>query len=614
MYGWIGKVLRVNLTKCKVSVEDLDLEVAKNFIGGRGLGAKFLFDEIDPKIDPFDSQNKLIFATGPLTSTGAPASNRYMVVTKAPLTGAIANSSCGGSFGSELKFAGYDLIIFEGKSTNPVYLWIENERIEIRDAGKLWGRSTSETEEMIRTETNEYAKIACIGPAGENLVRFANIMDGGRAAGRSGVGAVMGSKNLKAVAVRGTGGVTVADKEGFLKAVREAFQALDSEYTRYFGKYGTPSVLSLVNERGVLPTRNFQAGVFDSAEKLYGEKLVPFLKRKKKPIFGVACFGCPVACGRATEIVRANVINEGHGPEYETIGSLGAACGIDDLKAIIEANYICNEMGFDTITAGMTIACAMELYERGFLPKKDVGMELNFGNAKVMVNLINKIAHREGFGDILAEGSYRLAEKYGHPELSMSTKKQEFPCYDPRGLQGMAIQYATQSRGGDHIRGEEQDIDLYGVYNWRIVKDRNITYVDSFATEDKPLLTKEVQDWFCCIDSSGMCNFMFYLGNTEDNLLSLLETATGVSYGGVKGLMKTGERIFNLERLFNLKAGLTAKDDTLPKRMLETPIPDGPAKGQVARLKETLPKYYELRKWDKNGVPTIEKLRELGLA
>jgi len=609
MYGWIGKVLRVNLTIGKISIEDLNPKTAKDFIGGRGLGAKILFDEIDPKIDPLSPENKLIFVTGPLTGTGAPAGCRYMVVTKSPLTGAIANSSSGGEFAPELKFAGYDLIIFEGKSEKPVYLWIKNGRAEIRDARELKGKNTTETEDIIRANTDEYAKVACIGPAGENLVRFACVISGGRAAGRSGVGAVMGSKNLKAIAVRGTKGVAIADKDGFKKAALKAFNLLDREE---FSKYGTPAVLSLVNKRGVLPTRNFQQGVFESAEKLSGEKLASTLSKRKN--MGVACFGCPVACGRVSKVTDPDFAGEGAGPEYETIGAFGSLCGIDSLPAIAKASFICNEVGMDTITAGSTIACAIELYEKGFLSKKDVGRELSFGNVEAMIELVGKIGHREGFGDILAEGSYRLAEKYGHPELSMTAKKHEFPSYDPRGLQDMGLQYATQSRGGDHIRGEVQDIDLYGVYDWRIVKDRNITYVDSFAIEDKPLLTKEVQDWFCCIDSSGMCNFMFYLGDIEDDLLSLLETATGVSYDGLKGMMKAGERIFNLERLFNLKAGLTQKDDTLPKRMLEEPLPGGPAKGQVVHLNEMLPVYYKLRGWTKKGVPNLEKLKELGLA
>jgi len=615
MYGWNGKILRVDLTNARVFKEDLDAKVARDFIGARGLAAKYLFDEIDAEVDPLSPENKLLFATGPLTGTRVPGANRYMVITKSPLTGAIANSNSGGNFPAELKFAGYDLIIFEGKAEKPVYLWIEDDRIEIRSAKGLWGKNTYETQDLIRAETNERAKIACIGPAGENLVRFACIVnDNGRAAGRSGVGTVMASKNLKAVAVRGTKRVAIADKDDFREAARNAFEALRKNYyTKHFGTYGTPGVLSLMNELGVLPTRNFQTGVFESAEKLCGETLNATLSTRKN-MLGIACFGCPVACGRVSEVTDPDFAGKGDGPEYETIGSFGSACGVDNLSAVAKANYICNEMGMDTISTGVTIACAMEAYEKGFLPPKDVGMELNFGNAKAMVELVRKIAYRQGFGNVLAEGSYRFAEKYGHPELSMTTKKQEYPAYEPRGIQSLSLQYATQSRGGDHIRGEVHCIDVYGVYSWRICTDRDITYVDSSTTNDKPLLTKEVQDFYAVIDAAGMCNFIFSLGCIEDNLLSLLETVTGVNYGGIRGMMKAGERIFNLERLFNLKAGFTAKDDTLPPRMLKEPMPSGPSKGQVVHLDEMLPEYYKLRGWDEKGVPTLGKLKELGLA
>ena len=615
MYGWFGKVLRVNLTTGKISVEDLNPKVARDFIGARGLGAKFLFDEIDPKIDPLSPENKLIFANGPLTGTGAPAPSRHMVVTKAPLTGAIANSNVGGFFPAELKFAGYDVVILEGKSRKPVYLWIRNDKVEIHDASELWGKSTIETEDILQANTEEYAKVACIGPAGENLVKFANIIsDKGRAAGRSGVGAVMGSKNLKAVAVRGTKGVTVADRDGFRKATMAAFKAIDTDYTRHFGAYGTPGITTeFMNKAGVYPTRNFQTGVFESADKMSGEKFADTVWRRGA--FGSACFGCPVACGRRSKVTYPpEFAGEGEGPEYETIGAFGSVCGVDDIKAISKANFIANEMGFDTITAGDTIGCAMELCERGFLPAKDVGMELSFGNARAMVELVGKIAHREGFGDILAEGSYLMAEKYGHPELSMSCKKQECPMYDPRGTKALAIQYATESRGGDHIRGSPQDIDLFGCYHLRLTKDRGITYEDGLFPKHAPLLAKESQDWISCVDSSGICSFMFYLGEDEDNLLALLETATGASYGGIKGMMKTGERIFNLERLFNLKAGLTAKDDTIPERFLKEPMPEGPAKGHIVELDKMLPEYYKLRKWTEEGIPTAEKLKELRLA
>jgi aldehyde:ferredoxin oxidoreductase len=614
MYGWMGKFLRVNLTKSKITVEDLDPKIAKDFIGARGMGVKYLYDEIDPKVDALGPGNKLLMVTGPLTGTGAPSGNRYVVVTKSPLTGAIAESSAAGNFATSLKYAGYDMIIFEGKSKKPTYLWIDDDKVELRDAQHLWGKTTYETETMVINETAPEAKVACIGPAGEKLVRFACVInDMGRAAGRSGVGAVMGSKNLKAVAVRGTKGVKVADNTGFYNNMVEVYQDLvRTEYVHEFHHTGTPGVLALVQAFGALVTRNFQTGVNPEWEKLCSETLEDTVSVRKG--MGMACPACPVGCGRTSKVTAPEFAGMGVGPEYETIGLLGSSTGVNDIRAVAKANFICNEMGMDTISTGSTIACAMELYEKGYLPKEDVGMALHFGDAKAVVELTEKIALRVGFGDVLAEGAYRLAKKYGHPEFFMGTKGQEFPSYEPRALHCMALGYATQSRGGDHIRGEVQDVSLYGVNTWRVTRDRNIEKVDPLTWEDKPLLTKEVQDWFAMIDSCGMCNFVFFLGRDEDQCRRLLETATGIDLGGHEGFMRTGERIFNLERLFNLKAGFTGKDDTLPKRMLEEPMPDGPAKGKVVPLDKMLPEYYRLRGWDNNGVPTPEKLKELGLA
>jgi aldehyde:ferredoxin oxidoreductase len=614
MYGWMGKFLRVNLTKSKITVENLDLKIAKDFIGARGMGVKYLYDEIDPKVDALSPDNKLLMVTGPLTGTGAPAANRYMVVTKSPLTGAIAESSAAGNFATSLKYAGYDMIIFEGKSKKPTYLWIDDDKVELRDAKHLWGRTTYETETRVINETAPEAKVACIGPAGENLVRFACVVnDIGRTAGRSGVGAVMGSKNLKAVAVRGTKGVKVADKVGFYNAMIDCYKALDIEYVQRFHELGTPSVMEdSVAPLGALPTRNYQSGVFEGWEKIKGEVHSDTISVRKR--MGVACPACPVACGRISRVTDPDFAGVGAGPEYETTGLFGANCGVSNLDAIAKANYICNEMGMDTISTAGTIACAMELYEKGYLPKKDIGMPLNFGDAHTMVEMTEKIALREGFGDILAEGAYRVAQKYGHPEFFMGVKKQEFPSYECRALLGMALGFATQNRGADHIRGEVHDVEMYGCYWWRVTRDRNIEKVDPLTWEDKPLLAKEIQDWFAMIDSCGMCNFMFFLALDEDHCRKLLETATGVDLGGHEGFMRTGERIFNLERLFNLKAGFTGKDDTLPKRMLKEPMPEGPAKGKVVPLDKMLPEYYRLRGWDSNGVPTPEKLKELGLA
>ena len=612
MNAWVGKILRVNLTKGSTSVEELNEKFAHDYIGGRGLGVKYLYDEIDPKVDPLSPNNKLIMATGPLTGTGALAGGRYTAVTKSPLTGAIANSNSGGYFGAELKYAGYDMIILEGKAKAPVYLWVENDSVEIRKAQHLWGLDTHQTTEVIQTETDVEAKVACIGPAGEKLVKFACIMnDTGRAAGRSGVGAVMGSKNLKAVAVRGTQGVTVADPEGFRAAVLDAIKEFHDPYmSEVLAQYGTSDVVEFSNEVGLLPTRNYQTGVFEGASKIGGAVIAKYNLRgatKTK-----ACFGCPLACGRVTRIADGEFKGAGEGPEYETLGAFGSACGVDNPEAIIKANYICNRMGMDTISTGVTIACTMELFEKGFLTEKEVGRKLAFGDGKAVVELVEKTAQREGFGNVIAEGSYRLATKYGHPELSMSAKKLEFPSYDPRGGQGFALAYATSNRGGCHIRNEVHCVEFFGIALMGIIKTGGS--LDRFSTKGKPAVTKKIQDFYSMIDSSGICNFIV-IGSPDANVfINLMEKGTGVRFGGLDGFLKTGERIYNLERLFNLKAGLTDKDDALPKRMLQEPMPEGPGKGVVVHLNEMLPEYYKLRGWTVKGVPSAKKLAELGIS
>jgi aldehyde:ferredoxin oxidoreductase len=611
-YGWTGNVLRVNLSQPLVTVELLDRLSAENFIGGRGLGVKYLYDEINPALDALSPDNKLIFVTGPLTATAAPGGSRYMVVTKGPLTGAIAESSAGGPFASAIKYAGYDMIILEGKAANPVYLWINNDKIELRDASHLMGKSTTETEVAVIAETDPDAKVACIGPAGENLVLFSCIMsDMGRASGRSGVGAVMGSKNLKAIAILGTNGLKVSDNEAFLKAMMDCYKALDNEDTEHFHQYGTPSVLALVKEFGSLPTRNFQTGVNPFWEQINGDKLAADVATRHN--MGLACPGCPVGCGRVSKVTNPKFAGEGVGPEYETIGLFGSSCETNDLDVVSKAGFICNEMGMDAISCGAAIACAMELYEKGYLPERDVGMPLNFGNLEAVIKLTEDTALRKGFGKVLADGSYRMAKRYGHPELFMGSKKLEFPSYDPRGLQGMGLGYATNSRGACHIRGEVHDLTLYSVQHWRITMDHNVGPVDPHRWDDKPVLAADVQDWFCIIDSCGMCNFMFFLKLNEDHARALIEAATGIDLRGYKGLMRIGERIFNLERLFNMKAGLSGRDDSLPKRMLEEPMPEGPAEGMVVHLAEMIPEYYRIRGWSSDGVPTAKKLQELGL-
>jgi aldehyde:ferredoxin oxidoreductase len=620
--GWTGKFIRVNLSAGKVQVEDDNLEWMKDYWGGRGIGIKYMMEEVDPKVDAFSPKNRLILATGPLTGTGAPSGNRCFSVTKSPLTDGIANASVGGYFGPELKYAGYDFIIIEGKAKHPVYLWIENDNIELRDARHIWGKGTQEAEDIIRSKTDQDAQIMSIGPAGENLVRFACVVNGGgtagRAAGRGGTGAVMGSKNLKAVAVRGTKGVKVADSEAFKKATWESYLAylegspLMAEDLR---NYGTICVVESSNEVGALPTRNFQSGIFEGFSKIGGQAFAANFSARGK--FGKACFGCHLGCARVGRVKYGGFDGIAEGPEYESAGSLGSMCGIDDQGEIVKAAYLCNELGLDTVSTGATIACAMELFEKGYLPEEDAGIKLNFGNAKALTYLVPRIASRDGFGRILAEGSYRMATRYGHPELSMSSKKQEYPNYDPRGCKGLGLAYATNNRGGDHIRGELNNDELFAMGMWNRISQGKYgtpegTRVPPFTIEGKPIMAKGVQDFYAAIDSSGMCNFILIIIPTQ-LFVDLVVSATGVDIGGYEGLLKTGERIFNLERLFNLAAGMTYKDDTLPKRLLEEPMPEGPAKGNVVELSQMLPEYYKLRGWNDKGVPTAKKLKELGI-
>lgn len=597
MYGYVGKVLRINLKKRVANVEPLNLEMAKKFIGGRGLGTKMLMDEIDPKIDALSSENKLIVVAGPLTGTPTPTGGRYMVVTKSPLTDTVASSNSGGYWGAELKFAGYDAIIIEEKADSPVYINIEDEKVEIKDASNLWGKVVSETTSLLEKEYGDKVKVLTIGPAGEKLSRIAAIMnDKDRAAGRSGVGAVMGSKNLKAITVKGSNRkVEVSDpdklKEIFSRSIKKI---RDNGVTgQGLPTYGTAVLVNVINESGVHPTNNFQDGFFGDADDISGETLAEKYLVKKE-----ACYRCPIACGRYCKVDDI----EGGGPEYETIWAYGSDCGVNNLGEIIKANYWCNELGLDTISAGATLAAAMELYQKGYIKEEEIdGVPLEFGNAEAVVQWTKKMGLREGLGDKFAEGSYRLAEMYGVPELSMSVKKQELPAYDPRGIQGQGLQYATSNRGGCHVRGYLISPEILGLPE----------KLDRFSLEGKSTWVKIFQDLTATIDSLGLCLFTSFALGAED-YADLYNAVCGTDHTA-ESILQAGDRIWNIEKLFNLASGLDNSDDTLPKRLLEEPIPEGPSKGWVTKLDEMLPKYYEERGWDAKGVPTEEKLVELGL-
>ena len=599
--GYMGKILRVNLTTGKTSEEPLNEEIARKFIGARGYGAKIIFDEVSHNTDPLGSENKLIFATGPLTLTTAPTGGRYNVITKSPLNGVIAGSNSGGFFGPELKKAGYDMLIVEGKSEKPVYLWITDEKVEIKDASHLWGKDTHETTDTILSELgNKNIKVACIGPAGENLVKFACIInDKARAAGRTGVGAVMGSKMLKAVAVKGNKRAPIANPEKFKEVLKVTMDKIKTNAVTSQGlpTYGTMVLNHIINEHGLYPAYNFQKVTYEDVDKVSGEKL-----KETYLVRNTACYACPVACGRVSKL--PDMEEETEGPEYETSWAFSADCGIDDLAAVIKANDQCNKMGLDTIATGATIACAMELYEKGFLKKEELGSapELKFGNTETILVYPELMAKRIGLGDKLAEGSHNFASKYGHPELSMSVKKQEMPAYDPRGAQGQALAYATSNRGGCHVRGYLISPEILG----------SPEKLDPFVVEGKGQWVKIFQDLTAVIDSEGLCLFTsFALG--ADDYAELLSAATGFDYT-TDEVMKAGDRVWNLEKLWNLKIGLTKKDDYLPPRFLNEPLPDGAAKGQVVYLDALLSDYYKLRGWNEKGVPTEEKLKELGLS
>jgi len=611
--GWTGKLLRVDLTRRSIAVEDLDLTWARDYVGGRGVAARYLFEEVDPRIEPLAPENKLIFATGPLTGTNASCGARYMVVTKGPLTGAITTSNSGGRWGPELKFAGYDMILFEGRSERPVYLWIFDDQLELRPAEHLWGKGVFETEDALRSETGVAdCAVAAIGPAGENRVLYAAIVNEKfRAAGRSGVGAVMGSKNLKAIAVRGTGAVEVARPEAMMRAQWEMKRDLQAAPLTAQGlpEYGTLALMNVINEHGALPTNNFQQAQFERAEKISGEEL-----RATRLASNKACFACTIACGRVSRIsdegvgryaITMSTENWKHateGPEFENAWSLGADCGIDDLDAILKANTLCNDLGMDPISFGATLAAAMELYEKGVIDDSQTGMPLRFGSGEALVAMAEKTALRAGFGDDLAQGSKRLAEKFKRPELFMGVKGQEFPAYDPRAIQGMGLGYATSNRGACHLRAYTVSAEIVGIP----------LQVDPRATDGKAGLAIAFQNISTAVDATGLCLFLTF-GTTLEHIRPILTAATGIDLDDA-ALVRVGERIWNLERLWNLRAGFTAADDTLPRRMLEEAIPSGPAAGQVNRLGEMLPEYYRERGWNAAGEPSERKLRELGIA
>jgi len=599
MYGWTGNVLRVNLKSGTIKREALDEQAAKDYLGCRGLGTYYFIKETPPDVDPFSAENKLIFLTGPLTGTMGTSTGRFQVVTRSPLTGTIGAANSGGYWGPELKYAGYDMIIFEDISPKPVYLYINNGDVELRDASELWGKIVPEATDAMLAATDPDAKVACIGPAGERLALLGNIMnDKHRAPGRGGLGAVMGSKKLKGVVVRGTRGVKIADKDAFIAAVKRSRELLSANGVTSGGlpTYGTNVLINILNQTGALPTENFRRGFFPTADKVGGETLAAERMYRNK-----GCASCVIGCGRVS-FSRGKFSGAGEGPEYESAWAFGPDCCVDDLDAVNKANFICNDYGIDTIGTGATVAAAMDLFKMGVITTEDTGgIELNFGDADAMVAAVEAACKGEGFGKALQDGSYRLGEKYGHTEVSMTSKKQEMPAYDPRGIQGIGLNYATSNRGACHVRGYTISPEVLGIPE----------KLDPESTVEKPAWVKGFQDLTAAVDSCGMCLFTtFALGAAE--IAAQVAAATGVPYTGEE-FTKIGERIWNMEKLYNLRVGFTKKDDALPARMTGLPIPEGPLAGRLSHVPEMLDVYYEARGWDSDGVPSAEKLEELGL-
>jgi aldehyde:ferredoxin oxidoreductase len=606
--AWTNNVLRVNLTTQTCTTEPLNKNWAESYLGVRGLGTKYLWENMDPKADPLGPDNVLIFATGPLTGTMAPTSGRYAVLCKGPLTNAIACSNSGGKFGAELKFAGYDLMLIEGRSENPVYLSIVNDKVEILPADEIWGTSVWHTEEWIKKQHNDpLVRIASCGPAGENQCRFAAVInDLHRAAGRSGVGAVMGSKNLKAIAARGTKGVTADNPEKFMDAVRTSHSILaDNDGRKELTELGTNAMIDMMQEFGGLPTRNFDAVQFEGTDKINPDAMFRVSEDgHRNMVTNKACFGCTIACGRIAHVDKKHETVKDKpeyqvpsgGLEYETAFAFGPMVGVDDIDALTYAGFLTNEYGYDPISFGGTLAAAMELYEKGVITDADTdGVALNFGNAEALTIMAEKTGKGEGFGKILALGSKLLCEKYGHPDVAMHVKGQEFAGYDSRALQGMGLGFATSNRGACHLKHIMFDEDMEDI---------------SGNGKSKPC--KDSQDRVAAVDSTGLCLFILDGGIENSHFVDLLDADLPGEWTEER-MLETGERVWNLERRFNLAAGLSMKDDTLPKRLLETPAPTGSAKGKVNELSQMLPEYYEARGWTEDGQLTNELIERLGL-
>jgi len=606
----------VDLSRGEIKKLSLPEELALQFLGGNGFGTKILWDEVGRDVDPLSPQNKLIFATGPLTGTIFPTAGRLEVITKSPLSGIYGDANAGGHFTPELKRSGFDMIVFEGRSPKPVYLWVHNGEAEIRDASNVWGKGTRETETILRSEIGDgRVQVASIGPAGENLVRYAAVMTHGCAAARAGVGCVMGSKNLKAVAALGNLEIPIANRDDYLKACLDAQkEVLKNPFTPGLARFGTPQLSVPMSEVGRFPTKNHQQGHFEFVEDISAERIERdhFVRR-------IACFACPIGCHHIVEVKEGKHKGVALVLEYETVNALGARCWNRDLPSIIKADCLCDDYGLDTISTGASIAFAMELHEKGILTSNDTDLDLTWGNSDTVLELVTRITYRKELGNILAEGVRRAAKTIGKGSdyYAMHIKGQEISAQDGRAQQSMGLAQATSSRGADHLKGFPT-IDEMG-YPTEAVQRYGKQYlpeiVDPIQTKYKPMVVKDGEEFCAIIDSVGICKFgtLFPPALYWEPIATALSLITGMKLD-VPDLKTIGERIVNLQRMYNVRHGISRRDDRQPRRLLEEKSPSGRAKGHVVYLDKMLDEYYDLRGWDKTtGLPTERKLNDLGL-
>ena len=601
MSSYNGKLIRLNLTTGQSQVEEIPEQWLKDYVGGRGLGVKYLYEELKPGVEPLSAENKVIMMMGPLGATTAMSVSRMALVTKSPLTGTIAKSVMGGSFGAFLKFAGYDGIIVEGESKKPVYLHIDKEGIHLLDAADLWGLDTQQTHQKLREKHGKSTQVACIGPAGENLVRYAVLISDLRVGGRTGVGTVLGAKKIKGFAVNSSGPLSLHDPDSFKKLTKELIEGLKTSPGRIkMSDFGT-SYLTLGFEKvGIFPVKNFQEGHLEGVEKI-GDEALAKIKVKND-----GCYGCMAKCGQVRKISGGTydgAVSEG--PDYETIWSLAGNLASTDIGALIAADSLCDKLGMDTVSAGNTIGFAYELYQRGIITKKDTdGLELKWGDPAPVMTLLEKISRRQGFGNILAEGTKRAAAQIGKgaEDYAIHIKGLELPAYEPRAVKGYGLILATSNIGASHMYGRPRD-ELAG-------KKDKLTEVDKGQDAASAEILQATQDAII------QCAFSPVTGFNAQQRSELLVMATGFEeFADPAYLDKVGERTLCLERCFNVREGFDRKDDTLPKRMRTEPLKDaGPATGQVYKnLDGLLDEYYDVLGYTRRGIPSEAKLKELGL-